>query len=199
LRPLLAKFTLKIMKIKIIEIFLVLSGCISVFAETDPFKPTGPSWTIAAQEEKPYTFELIYGETTNQLSSKGLTAGGVSLIEITDAFLEQAKKIKIGIKTEDTNIFEGMNGEKIILKSKKEGSRFIIQIFCNIDLYLASGRSGAKNRTLNTTLLLENEWLVMEGYSQTVATEKDGTKLTDKIVYNYLAMRIYKNNIEQQK
>ena len=189
----------KIMKTKILKLILVLLGSITAFAETDPFKPTDrPSWKIAAQKEKPYTFELIYGETTNRLSSKGLTAGGVSLIQITDEFNEQAEKIKIGIKEEDTNIFEGMKGEKIILKSKKEGAGFTVQIFCSIDFSLAPGTSGTANMTINSSMLLDEEWLVTEGYSQSTSTANDGTKTIGETVYKYLGMRIYKNKSEQK-
>ncbi len=119
--------------------------------------PELPEWVGRVEAEKPFVLELAYGETKAALPSRQ-SNGGVSALTVTDEFLNQAKRIKLGVSSEEGSTIERDDGCQITFKLQKAGAGFTLQIF----LQATSGGT----RTINTRIVLsEAQWVVVGGHA----------------------------------
>jgi hypothetical protein len=139
------------MRITIIAVAsLLLGGTLPVGSEL-------PGWVGRVEAEKPFVLEIAYGETQAALPRRQSDVG-VSVLAVTEEFLNQAKRIKLGVSSEEGGTIERDDGCKITFKLQKADAGFLLQIF------LQATQGGT--RTLNTRIVLSPaQWVVASGHA----------------------------------
>jgi hypothetical protein len=86
-------------------------------------------WAVEAQHEKPYVLELAYAHT--QLTLPRADGGGTdSRLAVTDAFLEEATRIRVGVLSTEAGTVELGDGCKVVFRVNPAGAGFMVQFFC---------------------------------------------------------------------
>jgi hypothetical protein len=128
------------------------------WAQIEPTSARLPLWAAEVQKEKPYVLELAYADASSALPRRDPSDGADVALTVTDDFLDEASRIRIGVSSTDTGTVEPGDGCKIIYKLQQEGSGFTVQIFLQT--------AGDGTRMINTRLVLsEAQWVVFSGAS----------------------------------